>query len=50
MSIKGGLVEVQQFSRIAVVWIFGRDFENVGVYDFPLFVQGQVVAVLAGKG
>src|SRR5262245_47315444 len=29
VSIKGGLVEVQQFSRITEAWIFGRDLENV---------------------
>ena len=50
VSIKGGLVEVQQFSRIAVAWIFGRDLENVRVHDFPLFVQGQVIARLASEG
>src|SRR5262245_41224200 len=39
VSIKSGLVEVQQLSRIAVAWIFGGDLENMCVDHLPLFVQ-----------
>src|SRR5262245_44460534 len=49
VGIKGSLVQVQQFSRIAVAWIFGCDLENVCVDHFPLFVQRQVIARLASE-
>ena len=41
---------MQQFSRIAVAWILGRDLEHVGVHHLPLFVQRQVVTRLSRKG
>src|SRR5262245_11434044 len=49
VGIKGGLVQVQQLSRIAVAWIFGCDLENVCVDHFPLFVQRQVITRLSRK-
>src|SRR4030095_17190952 len=50
VSIKGSLVEVQQFSRIAVALIFGSNLENVRVHDSTLFAPGQVIARLASDG